>query len=127
LDDFLRSGGAQLSEFTEHVESIMEMNKHFPDWTEHEDWEKTWWGKKISAEKRQAARLLMDGVAEALVEDMLRLERGQLEAWVKEDEDFSRAATAAVSTRKEYRARDSISNVFSLRGRSRPPDCTSSI
>jgi hypothetical protein len=76
-----------------------------PDWTEYDSWESSHWARTMLPERRQAARLLADGVHEDRVEDMLGLKRGELLSLFEEDPNFKRACKAAVGLRIESERR----------------------
>jgi hypothetical protein len=47
-----------------------------PDWTEYDEWESSHWARTMLPERRQAARLVGEGVEDERIEDMLGLKRG---------------------------------------------------
>lgn len=75
------------------------------DWTEHEDWEFTWWAKSMRVEERLGAKLVAREIEFERIDQILELPSGQTEKWWEEDESFRSAARASFWGQRERSAR----------------------
>jgi DNA-directed RNA polymerase specialized sigma24 family protein len=77
-----------------------------PDGTEYDEWESSHWARTMLPERRQAARLVGEGVEDERIEDMLGLKRGELLALFEKDPNFKRACESALRVRIEPERRE---------------------